>query len=164
MLRDKNLVPLSHQHQRALALCVRLDRAMQAGELDREAWQAEIQQAFEQEIRVHFAAEEKEVFPAAVKFANLQALVEELRAEHADLRNLFLQAQTRSLSALGLQEFVERLAQHIRKEERQLFEGLQALMSPEELAAVGAALEKALVETSKSCAIPTKATRPRPKP
>ena len=27
MLRDKSLIPLSHQHQRALALCVRIDRA-----------------------------------------------------------------------------------------------------------------------------------------
>jgi len=44
MLRDKNLIPLSHQHQHALALCVRLDRALQAGEVDAEAWQAEIQQ------------------------------------------------------------------------------------------------------------------------
>ena len=29
MLRDRNLIPLSHQHQHALALCVRLDRALQ---------------------------------------------------------------------------------------------------------------------------------------
>ena len=27
MLRDKNLVPLSRQHQHALALCVRINRA-----------------------------------------------------------------------------------------------------------------------------------------
>ena len=62
MLRDKNLVPLSRQHQHALALCVRLDRAIQAGGVDLEAWQAEIQQIFEQEITFHFAAEEKELF------------------------------------------------------------------------------------------------------
>jgi hypothetical protein len=64
MLRDKNLVPLSHQHQHALALCVRLDRALLAGEVDPVPWQAEIQQIVEQEIMIHFAAEEKEVFPA----------------------------------------------------------------------------------------------------
>ena len=63
MLRDKNLIPLSHQHQHCLALCVRLDRAIQAGGVDLEAWQAEIQQMFEQEIAFHFAAEEKELFP-----------------------------------------------------------------------------------------------------
>jgi len=42
MLRDKNLVPLSHQHQHYLALCVRLDRAIQAGEVDMEALRVEI--------------------------------------------------------------------------------------------------------------------------
>ena len=28
MLRDNNLIPLSHQHQHALALCVQIDRAL----------------------------------------------------------------------------------------------------------------------------------------
>ena len=31
MLRDRNLIPLSHQHQHALALCVRLDRGLKSG-------------------------------------------------------------------------------------------------------------------------------------
>ena len=31
MLRDKNLIPLSRQHQHALALCVRIDRASPVG-------------------------------------------------------------------------------------------------------------------------------------
>ncbi len=69
MLRDKNLIPLSHQHQHALAVCVRLDRALQAGEVDMEAWQAELQQIYESEIVVHFAAEERDLFPAAEKFS-----------------------------------------------------------------------------------------------
>jgi len=65
MLRDKNLVPLSRQHQHALALCVRIDRAAPIAEPDLAAWQAEIGQHFRAEIRVHFAAEEQFVFPAA---------------------------------------------------------------------------------------------------
>ena len=68
MLRDKSLIPLSRQHQHALALCVRLDRAIQAGEIDPEPWQAEMTLIFEQEITFHFDAEEQEVFPAAVRF------------------------------------------------------------------------------------------------
>jgi hemerythrin-like domain-containing protein len=164
MLRDKNLVPLSHQHQHALALCVRLDRAIQSGQVDGEAWQAEIQQAFEQEIRFHFSAEEKEVFPAAARFAELQPLVEELRREHTALRETFVRAEARGLDVPGLQRFVENLAGHIRKEERQLFERLQALMGAEELAAVGQALEKVLAEASKACVMPNEATRLRPKP
>jgi len=40
MLRDKNLIPLSHQHQHALALCVRIERASPISADDLEAWQA----------------------------------------------------------------------------------------------------------------------------
>jgi hemerythrin-like domain-containing protein len=163
MLRDKNLIPLSHQHQHVLAMCVRLDRALQAGEVDLEAWQAEIQQQFEQEIAFHFAAEEKELFPAATQFQDLRGLVKELLSEHTALREFFARATARSFEPKGLQVFVESLAQHIRKEERQLFEGLQGLMSAEELAALGAALGTALKDASQACALPKAATRLRPK-
>jgi hemerythrin-like domain-containing protein len=163
MLRDKNLIPLSRQHQHALALCVRLDRALQAGEVDAEAWQAEIQQQFEQEIAFHFAAEEKELFPLAIQFPNLSGLVQELLSEHATLREFFAGAGSRSLEPQSLQLFVETLAQHIRKEERQLFEGLQGAMSPEQLTTLGAALDAALKDASQACILPNAATRLRPK-
>jgi len=163
MLRDKNLVPLSRQHQHALALCVRLDRAVQAGDFDPEAWQTEIQQHFEQEISVHFAAEEKELFPQAARFPEMKPLVEELLAEHTLLRDCFSRAATRSLDTAGLADFVEKLARHIRKEERQLFEGLQKLMSPAELASLGELLDAALKDASQACILPNEATRLRPK-
>jgi hemerythrin-like domain-containing protein len=163
MLRDKNLIPLSHQHQHALALCVRLDRALQAGEVDLEAWQAEIQQLFEQEIAIHFAAEEKELFPAATRFDELRNLVQELQAEHAVLRNFFSRAADRALDAASLKAFVETLSAHIRKEERQLFEGMQTRMTSDELAALGAALDRELARASDACILPTPGTRLRPK-
>jgi len=163
MLRDKNLVPLSHQHQHVLALCVRLDRALQAGDLDLEAWQAEIQQVFEQEVGIHFAAEEKELFPVAERFSEMKPLVQELLAEHAALRELFARAATRDLPVKDLQLFIETLAQHVRKEERQLFEGLQKTMSPSEMAVVGAALQEALKGANQACSLPNPATRLRSK-
>jgi len=163
MLRDKNLIPLSHQHQHALALCVRLDRALQAKDVDLEAWQAEIQTMFEHEIGIHFAAEEKELFPAARRFADLLPLVDELQAEHSILRDFFSRAAARSLDEAGLTAFVEKLAHHIRKEERQLFEGMQTVMRAEELGALGTALNEALKDASQACIIPTEATRLRPK-
>ena len=163
MLRDKNLIPLSHQHQHALALCVRLDRALQAGDAPPEAWQQEIQQIFEREIAVHFAAEEKEVFPIAAHFPDLKALVMQLVAEHEALRGIFARATGRALDSAGLREFADTLSGHIRKEERALFESMQRLMTAEELAALGTALETALSQASNSCLIPTEATRLRPK-
>jgi len=164
MLRDPSLIPLSRQHQHALALCVRLDRAMQAGRVDLESWQAEMRQQFESEIGMHFAAEEKELFPSTAQFPELQPLVNELLAEHALLRDYFARAAARSLDRQSLATFGEKLTNHIRKEERQLFEGMQKVMSPQELATSGRALDEALKDASQACALPNQATRLRSKP
>jgi hypothetical protein len=71
MLRDKALIPLSRQHQHALALCVRINRAGPKAEADLEFWQAEIATHFQQEISIHFAAEELVLFPTAGQFSEL---------------------------------------------------------------------------------------------
>ena len=63
MLRDKSLIPLSHQHQHALALCVRLERSLQAGAADLDAWQAEVARIFADEITYHFRGGRKSAFP-----------------------------------------------------------------------------------------------------
>ena len=158
MLRDKSLIPLSHQHQRALALCVRIDRAQPIPVADLESWQAEIDQHFEQEINIHFAAEEQVLFPAASRFPELVPLVKELIADHAALRALFTQAKARAMSAESLSAFAQQLSAHIRKEERQLFERLQHMMNAKDLAALGVHLEEALKDAARSCML-TKATR-----
>lgn len=156
MLRDKNLIPLSHQHQHALAMCVRLDRALAKGNADLNAWQEEIAGIWESEIRFHFEAEEKVLFPAAEKYA--PALVKHLLSEHGTLRGFFAQAQTRHLDATGLKTFAETLSQHIRTEERQLFEECQRHMPADEMARTGAAMEQYFANCGmpgKSCALPS---------
>ncbi|MGB8989464.1 MAG: hemerythrin domain-containing protein [Candidatus Sulfotelmatobacter sp.] len=163
MLRDKNLIPLSHQHQRALALCVRIDRAQPIPDSDLEVWQAEIEQQFEQDIRIHFAAEEDVIFPAAREFAELIPLTEELNAEHNSLRKSFCQAEERSMLPEDLIAFGQRLSDHIRKEERSLFERMQQLLKPAELASLGTRLEAALKNVIQSCALTSEATKLRSK-
>jgi len=163
MLRDKNLIPLSHQHQRALALCVRIDRSQPIPAADLDAWQSEIEQHFEQEIQIHFSAEERELFPAARQLPKLIPLVEELIADHAALRESFSQAKARTMSSETLPAFAQCLSAHIRKEERQLFEQLQQLMSPEELSELGVQLEAALKDLVQSCIVSSQATKLRPK-
>jgi hemerythrin-like domain-containing protein len=159
MLRDRNLVPLSRQHQHALALCVRIDRAMPIADADLAAWQAEIAQIFQSEISIHFVAEELVLFPAAREYAELIPLVEELLADHTALRESFAQAEARTTSATELSAFGQRMASHIRKEERQLFERMQELMDPEELAVIGQRLEEALKDASQACQLPAATTR-----
>jgi len=159
MLRDKNLIPLSRQHQHALALCVRIDRAAPIPESDLAAWQAEIAQHFRAEIRIHFAAEEQFVFPPARAFPELNLLVEELISEHAWLRERFAKAEAQGMSGGEIAEFAQGLAAHIRKEERELFERLQELMDEGELALMGKKLDIALKEAEQSCILPTKSPR-----
>jgi hemerythrin-like domain-containing protein len=163
MLRDKSLIPLSHQHQHALALCVRIDRAQPIPATDLEIWQSEIEHSFEQEIRIHFSAEEQVLFPAASEFSELIPVVEDLIADHIALRESFSQAKTKSMSTETLPAFAKYLCNHIRKEERQLFERLQQLMSPEKLSALGVQLEAALKDAAQSCILPNETTRLRPK-
>jgi hemerythrin-like domain-containing protein len=154
MLRDPSLVPLSRQHHYALALCVRIDRSLKAGAIDLELWQPEIEEHFSQQIRVHFEAEEAVLFPAAERFPDLSSLVDELRADHQELRRHFALASARAMSASDLREFADLLPRHIRKEERDLFEELQSLMTPDQLHTSGTQLEAALQESIQSCALP----------
>lgn len=161
MLRDKNLVPLSRQHQHALALCVRIDRASPIADSDLDAWQAEMAQTFRGEIRVHFSAEEEILFPAAQAFREMHPLVDELLADHAWLRQRFAEAEARQLSAGQILEFARRLSGHIRTEERQLFERLQQLIKPDDFAIIGVRLDEALKDADESCALPSATTKLR---
>jgi iron-sulfur cluster repair protein YtfE (RIC family) len=158
MLRDKSLIPLSRQHQHALALCVRIDRASPIGEADLGAWQAEIKQRFQSEISIHFLAEESVLFPAGKKFDELTPLIEELLRDHAVLRELFAKAEASNMTSADLSGFGLRMSAHIRKEERQLFERLQELMNQDELALLGRNLEEALKDAAEACLLPTDAT------
>ena len=155
MLRDKSLVPLSRQHQHALALCVRINRAPLASPRELQAWQAEVEQHFAQEIKYHFATEEQEVFPLAQQQDQLAPLVEELLAEHGQLRDYFDRAKGRELDGPTLRRFAETLTNHIRKEERQLFEEMQKHMSPVELETMGAYVETSLAPAAEACITPT---------
>jgi hemerythrin-like domain-containing protein len=153
MQRDKSLIPLSHQHQHALALCVRIDRAQPISEVQLPAWQEEVSQTFEHEIRIHFSAEEAVLFPAARQFAELNSLIDDLLSEHVSLRKCFSEAEAHRMSGENLVAFARDLSAHIRKEERQLFERLQKLMSPDQLALLGSQLNEALKQATQVCSL-----------
>jgi hemerythrin-like domain-containing protein len=154
MLRNKNLVPLSRQHQHALALCVRIDRAALTDQSDLTAWQLEMEQHFRAEIRFHFAAEEQVLFPAARQFGELNPVVDQLLFDHAWLRAQFTNAEARKMCAQEITEFAQRLSAHIRNEERVLFERLQCLLTEEEMNSLGPQLDAALQDAEQSCILP----------
>jgi len=147
MLRDPALIPLSHQHQHALALCVRIDRAQIKTDADLKDWCAEIVRLYDQEIRFHFDAEERILFPAAERFEPLQRLIYELRRDHGGLRAEVAAAADGTMTSDDLKSFAQHLSAHVRREERELFEGMQAAMSSEELAKVGAAVDQDFIDS-----------------
>jgi len=159
MLRDPSLVPLSHQHQHALALCVRLERALQTGFADPGQWQPEVHQHYANEVKFHFAAEEKVLFPAARRFPELASLVAELSDDHDRLREYFGRAEQGTINQGELEAFAKLLSEHIRKEERQLFEAMQKRMRPEELKSLGDELAGALADAVQVCRLRPGAAR-----
>ena len=162
MLRDKSLIPLSHQHQHVLALCVRIERASPIPQNDLGAWQAEFVQLVESEIVMHFGAEEQIVFPAAEKFEELNALVKQLIFEHANLRTMFTKTQEDGLSSNEILVLARSLSTHVRTEERLLFERMQQLLSNEELGVLGSKLQSVLKDREEACRLPSATTRLRP--
>jgi hemerythrin-like domain-containing protein len=145
MLRDANLAPLSRQHQHALALCVRIRRALappepakQMGSTDSALWCEEVARLFGGEIRHHFDAEEELLFPAAGAHAELATIVARLREQHGTLRAAASEAAAAKLDSAALLSFAELLSAHVRLEENELFEAMQRMFSVSELEEIGA--------------------------
>src|SRR5581483_5791029 len=92
------------------------------------------------------------------KFPDLRSLVADLRAEHDQLRGYFTKACSRTLDRENLRAFGETLSRHIRKEERQLFEGMQSRMSAEAMSNMGEALDRALAQAATACLLPNQKT------
>jgi hemerythrin-like domain-containing protein len=132
MLRDPSLIPLSHEHQHALALCVLIDRS--TGDADTQARM--IVDQYDAEMKSHFEAEERVLFPAAAALPETRDLSEELVSEHRRLQAMVDALRGRA-DAATIAEFTATLRQHVRKEEGVLFEELQRLLPREQLDDIG---------------------------
>jgi hemerythrin-like domain-containing protein len=162
MLRDPALIPLSQQHHDALALSVYIERADKSGHLDLAYWNREVAASWKRELRWHFQAEEEVLFPAAGRVPALAPVVEQLLAQHAALRVFFSAAEKGTLSAADLLRFRQALTGHVRKEERDLFEGMQTALSAEEMATVGRELSKFFERHTGGASCPLRPPQPQP--
>lgn len=125
MKRSPALRKLSNEHHHGLVLAKRAKKA--AGtEGAQRAWQ-EIRARFATELEPHFLAEETGLLPALER-AGATDLVQRTLAEHVTLRRLIGENSAQSMTG-----FAELLEQHIRFEERELFEAAQQKLSPEEI-------------------------------
>lgn len=141
MLRDPSLIPLSHQHQHGLALTVLIDRGLKATPTQEKARELsrKVAQMAEVELLGHFQVEEKVLFPAVLSKLKSSEVIEELIEQHRKLEALIEQIANADASTRIplLTEFGELLHRHIRIEERQLFQDIQANLSEAQLAELG---------------------------
>lgn len=93
----------------------------------------------------HFRMEEELVLPAYARHASAQEeAVVRVLTDHVDLRRRRAEIEAdESLEPASLHELGERLQAHIRHEERVLFPLIEKALPEEELARLGAELERA---------------------
>lgn len=129
MKRDPRLHGLASEHHQALVLARKLATA--------EGWTpddgAALARRFERELEPHFRTEEEVLLPAlrALRTPEAQALAERTLADHAFLRAKISEA--RAGDAAGAKAFGERLQEHVRFEERELFPACERWLAPEVL-------------------------------
>ena len=139
MLRDPGLIPLSHQHQHGLALCVMIERGLR----DTAELAAKVADTYELELRNHFEVEEGILFPSIRESLGPAPLIDELIADHRRLEALVEQVKTGQPGALL--EFASTLSGHIRREERELFEDVQKRLPRDELDRLGREIDSHVV-------------------
>lgn len=126
MRRCDALRALSSEHHHGLVITVKVKRALATAEAER-VWQ-EVRELFVTELEPHFQAEELWLLPA-LEQAGETELVRRTHAEHAELRRMIREGGMPNMAAFG-----ELLSQHIRFEERELFETAQKKIPPDKLA------------------------------
>ena len=146
--RHDSLIPLSHQHQHALALAVIIRRrfGIETGEAPwREEQVEKIQKAWLAELKGHFEVEEGLLFPEMERYLGKLRLVEELKRDHLSLHGLVMLLESSNDYAL-LDGFGALLESHVHKEEQELFAEFEKKMPPAEALKLGKVIETRLAK------------------
>jgi len=140
--RSNELAVLSREHHLALELALRLQRAT---DVDAETVRQATLDFWREEGRGHFRLEEELLLPAFARHAGADdADVVRVLVEHVDIRRRIGDLETGPLvDCAALNALGEQLRDHVRYEERTLFGRIEAALDPEELGAVGIALDVA---------------------
>ncbi len=123
--RDPALLPFSHDHRRALGLCVRLARWKPEREEPPALLAQEIRFQAAEILIPHFTLEEEILFPAvAPSLKAHRALLQKLADEHGVFRD-YLERMAGPMAEADLIALLKRfgrtLEAHVRREERELF-------------------------------------------
>ncbi|MCW8907786.1 MAG: hemerythrin domain-containing protein [Sedimenticola sp.] len=132
MKRDRYLRDLSSEHHQALALARDIRKVTQGGEAP-EPMIRHVLKVYREELRPHFDVEEQAILPALAE-AGEQALAERTLLEHRQIAYLVEHLEIDD----NLERFAHALKEHVRFEERILFETCQRKLDESALAVVAA--------------------------
>nr|MBK7067148.1 NTP transferase domain-containing protein [Deltaproteobacteria bacterium] len=135
MKRDARLRRLSSEHHHALVLARELSRHVASHAADTPVVH-DLRGRFDRELEPHFRVEETILLPALRALGD-HALAARIEADHSALRAHLAAAERGDAGHLGL--FAERLVEHVRFEERELFPRCEALLPGAVLDAVDGA-------------------------
>jgi hemerythrin-like domain-containing protein len=140
--RGEFLQNLSREHHRGLFVALQLRRATRASMIDARS---ALLQFWHSEGGQHFRVEEEVLLPAYARHRPPdEPAVVRVLTEHVDLRRRVAEMEASSAPSLtDVHELGERLAQHVRHEERVLFPAIEAVLSDAELSELVRALESA---------------------
>lgn len=141
MKRHPALVPLSREHHRELSSARGLRRAATAAADERAtAARAYVDQFFGATVD-HFRVEEELLFPLYVRYAGTTEALRRILREHMELHGLVraLRAEVAAgqVEAATLEAIGSLLEEHVRLEERELFEEIQRVVPAAELERLG---------------------------
>ncbi len=140
MKRSRALAPFSEEHHHELVQARRLLRAADGDPDTRVAAARAYVDAFFRDTVEHFRREEEELFPLYARHAGRTALLERILAEHMQLHGLARALRARvaagDVPAEELRALGSLLHEHVRIEERRLFEEIQRVVPAPELDAL----------------------------
>jgi hemerythrin-like domain-containing protein len=136
--RHPTLTPLSRDHHRELLQARRMRRAADRDAASRLAAADAFIASFFSETVAHFRREEEELFPLYVRHVGSTPLLERILREHMQLhglvRALRSEVAASDVAPETLRELGDLLHDHVRIEERELFEEIQRVVPAAELA------------------------------
>ena len=135
MKRNQNLVVFSHEHHHGLVFCNRLEKANQT---DNETIKSFVQDFWDNHLEAHFQSEEKLLLP----LLGDREIFTQFLSDHDQIRKLvqYISGKSKGAEDEAL-NLSKRIRDHIRFEERIMFPWLEKALPPDQLAAIGKALE-----------------------
>lgn len=153
MKRHKSLQSLSQEHHHGLMLAQLIKSGSPEYKGLPNTVEGKVQHTikfFEENLIPHFNKEEKILFTISKnKNAEIDRLINELIFQHKAIYSLVDKLRKSSEPKIELNELGMLLESHIRKEERELFQGIQNVLTESEMEK----LEKDLGESSTSCKV-----------